>query len=569
MSLLSRIIHAILPELPPQPESMREAVGQMIDPDDEQWRPLSGDAQRDLNPMTQRRMQDLGVYLWESNLLANRLIELPIAYILAEGVKLKAEDENVQALIEQFWQHPVNNMDIKLIKKVRELALYGEQCWPTFVNEFSGDVRLGYLDPCLIATVVVDPDNGEQPIGIVTVKNKKGEAKRYRVIVNGPEAELFTQRTIDIRQTFTDGDCFYFCINDLSNGRRGRSDLLPQVDWLDGYDQFLFGESDRVQFLRAFMWDVTLAGATETDVKQKAKQIAPPKPGSVRVHNDAEIWKAESPNINAADTDTSAKLFRNHILGGATIPEHWFGGAGDVNRATGEDMSGPTFKVMSMRQAFIGYMLIEIGKYVIRQYELAHTHKEPDLHEPIYALEVQWPEMIPKDTTRYAAALQQVVAACAQALTANLVSQKTAVELIESIAGRLGVDIDAEAELEAIKQNPGIATDTNGTQGSSLDAAQQNPGNTNVTEAVSRAAAKRNDPPAELADQLAKRAQPKIDAMVQTVADLLETVDTLREAQTKLDQLFPDLHSDDLAELLAQGIIAANLVGRADVERGA
>jgi hypothetical protein len=83
---------------------------------------------------------------------------------------------------------------------VRELSLYGEQCYPTFVNEIDGFVRLGYLDPAMIETVVMDPDNPEQPIGIVTCKDKKGEY-RYRVIVNGPE-NMFTARTQAIRATF-------------------------------------------------------------------------------------------------------------------------------------------------------------------------------------------------------------------------------------------------------------------------------------------------------------------------------------------------------------------------------
>ncbi|MFI3218372.1 MAG: hypothetical protein QX189_04555, partial [Methylococcales bacterium] len=85
-------------------------IGQMIDNDDADWRPLSGDALRDLLPMNQRRMQDLAAYLWESNTLANRLIELPIAYILADGVKLKADDEIIQKLLNDFWDHPVNLM---------------------------------------------------------------------------------------------------------------------------------------------------------------------------------------------------------------------------------------------------------------------------------------------------------------------------------------------------------------------------------------------------------------------------------------------------------------------------
>jgi len=63
---------------------------------------------------------------------------------------------------------------------------------------------------------------------------------------------LFSERTRQIRTTFTDGDCLYYLINDLSNGAGGRSKLLAQIDWLDAYDDFMFGEMDRSKFLRAF-----------------------------------------------------------------------------------------------------------------------------------------------------------------------------------------------------------------------------------------------------------------------------------------------------------------------------
>lgn len=429
-----------------QEARLREAVGITIDPDEDQWRPLTGDYRRDLSPMTQRRMQDLAVYLWQANPIANRLVELPVAYLLAEGVRLQsaAADPDAKTLIQEwldrFWLHPINNFPIKLAKKVRELAVFGEQCWPTFVNPISGEVRLGYLDPSLIATVIMDPDNAEQPIGIITVSDKKGYQRRYRVIVNGPENELFTSRTVAIRQTFTDGECFYFTVNSLCCDRRGRSDLLPVMDWCDAYEQMMFGEVDRQASMRAFIWDVTLSGADKTIVDKRAAEIGPPVPGSVRVHNDGEIWKAVTPDLQAADGAAGARLFRNHILGGQTIPEHWYGGGGDVNRSTGDSMGEPTFKMMSMRQKFIGYALEECGRYQIRQRELAVTGREPDLFDPLYAVEAVFPEMVAKDTTKYAAAL---------AIDRKMLSRETALEIIETVAARLGKSIDAKTEDEA------------------------------------------------------------------------------------------------------------------------
>jgi hypothetical protein len=435
----------------PAKAHLREAVGVTVDNDDDQWRRLTGDVDRDLSPMTQKRMRDMALYLWEANLLANRLIELPVAYLLAEGVQLTVKDEENQKVLDRFWKDPINEMDLKLPQKVRELALYGEQCYPTFVNEMNGHVRLGYLDPALIETVVTDPDNRSQVIGIVTVKDKKGMARRYRTIINGPE-DVFSARTQEIRQTFSDGEAFYFTINDLSNGRRGRSDLLAQIDWLDGYEQFLFGELDRASFMRAFLWDVTLTGATPEEVAKRSKEIYPPAPGSVRVHNDAEIWAAVTPSLNAQDSSENARLFRNHVLGGATVPEHWYGGGGDVNRATGESMGEPTFKVLSMRQRVIKHILESIGRYVLRQKAMAYGEGDPDFAAPAWSVTAIFPEMVAKDTAKYAAALQQVVMAAAAAVERHLMTAQTAVRLIGLVAGRLGVEIDAAAELRAARE---------------------------------------------------------------------------------------------------------------------
>ena len=396
-------------------------------------------------------MKKIAHYVGEQNLLANRLIELPVAYLLAEGVKLTVKDEENQKRLDRFWKDPINEMALKLPKKVREMAIFGEQCWPVFVNDIDGLVRLGYVDPALIATVVKDPDNPEQTIGIVTVKNKQGVARRYRAIINGPEG-VFTARTQAIRDTFADGDAFYFPINDLSSGTRGRSDLLSQADWMDGYDQFLWGELSRYDLLRSFIWDVTLKGATPDEVKARSRDISAPKPASVRVHNDAETWQDLAPDLKAVDTAAGARLFRNHVLGGATMPEHWFGGGGDVNRAVGAEMSDPTFKMYSMRQQYWRHILESVGRYVLLQAHEKSGRGAIDWSDPAWTVQAVFPELAANDTTKYAQALQQVVVACVQAIMSKLMSRDYAVRLIGAVATRLGVDADPEKELAAAEE---------------------------------------------------------------------------------------------------------------------
>ena len=445
----------------PTPEKpMREAASAQGSSDEAGWRRLSGDGlsgsnERDLSPMAQDRMQKLAEYLWQSNLLANRLVELPLAYLLAEGVSLQCADDGHQVLLNAFWADPINNWPMKLEGRVRALGLMGEQCFIANVRDGDGFVRLGYLDPREIATVVNDPDNPEQPIGVVTKKDTRGRNFKYRVIVLGEDAELFSANTVRIRaEDFADGDALLFQINKFPNGSRGRSDLLGQMDWLDAYDGFLFNELDRIDYLRRFVWDVTMTGADEETVKKFEKAFVPPGPNSSFVHNDSITLEAKTPGLQAADTSESARLLRNHVLGGATVPEHWFGGGGDVNRASASEMGEPTFKIYAMRQGYLKRMLEEIGRFVL--WSAARTRGEaPDWSSDDWQVTAVFPELVSRDVTKFAAAMQSLVASVIQMIDAGLLTEETALKIVADVSQRFGQDFDTKTELEDARKEAG------------------------------------------------------------------------------------------------------------------
>lgn len=425
-----------------------ESAGETIDADDDQWRRLSGDANRDLAPMTQSRMQKLAVHLWERNGLANRLVELPIAYILGKSCRVVVDDADAQKLLTRHWNDGLNRWDLKLPKRARELSIFGEQCWIAFRNPMSGFVRFGYLDPSLIDDVVTDPDNIEQPIGVRTVADQAGNKKTYRTLVNVSEA-AFGRKARSMRAQMVDGDCFYFSVNDLSAGRRGRSDLLPLIDWLDAYDEFLYGELDRADHLRNYVWDVTLKGADDAAVKKRAREIQAPGPNSVRVHNDAESWDAVSPALSAYEAAAGSRLFRNHILGARSIPPTWYADGEDANKANSQSMAEPTERVLEQRQGYLGYILAETMRFVLRSAWHALDREVTDDEQRILdSVRVDWPPLTAKDTTRYASAFASVVSAGVQAINEGLFSRETVVAMLASLAAQLGVEVDVEAELE-------------------------------------------------------------------------------------------------------------------------
>jgi hypothetical protein len=197
---------------------------------------------------------------------------------------------------------------------------------------------------------------------------------------------------------------------------------------------------------------VTLKNATPEEVQKRATEITPPEPMSVRVHNDNEVWETQTPDLNSLDATGTLDVLRKHVLGGSTVPTHWFGGADDVNLATASSMGEPTFKVFSQRQRLWKAILEAIASYVIQQRLLAISSEVIGLRQmPGFKPKAVFPELTARDTSKYTTALQQVVVAVTQAVAAGVMSEETGVKLIAMMAGQLGLEIDPVEELKAAR----------------------------------------------------------------------------------------------------------------------
>jgi len=421
-------------------QNFREAVGRS----EPGYRKL-GEKKHDLKSIDQKRMLELAAQLWERSGLAKQLIELPVAFLLGEGVLLTAEDAEAQEWLDEFWFDPINRLDLNLQSHLRELSLFGELILPVFRNEVTGTVRLGKIDPAEIDAIITDPDNAAVPIGI-RIRKAAGKAEDFRIIYNGTDEELFAEPARELRAEMA-SECFFWRINNLSTGTRGRSDILYAIDMADSYEELVFGELDGAQAKRAVVWDVELKNATDEEIAAKAKEIQPPGPNYLRLHNEGEVWNVHTPDLKAGDADTIARLARNHILSGSAVPEHWFGGGGDVNLATASSMGEPTYKIFSQRQRLIKAMLEAIGTYVIRSRLRAYGLLAM-ISERGFETTATFPELTARDIARYATAFQQVVVSVTQALTAGVMSEATAVEMLTMMAALMGLEVDPVAELQ-------------------------------------------------------------------------------------------------------------------------
>jgi hypothetical protein len=138
------------------------------------------------------------------------------------------------------------------------------------------------------------------------------------------------------------------------------------------------------------------------------------------VHNDAEEWNAEAPDLKVNDTENASRLFRNHVLGGSTMPEHWYRrrrrreprGRGGDGRADLQDLHhAPADGALHAR----GDRHLRAAQGALA----ANQDDELDLSDEANVVTAEFPEMTARDTTTYATALQQLIAGAAIAIDAG------------------------------------------------------------------------------------------------------------------------------------------------------
>lgn len=445
-------------------------------------------SERDLPSFTLDRGREIAWALYEANPLGKRIIELVRDYILGEDVRLvvepetsdeaaKADQAQRQEIIDAFWDDPANNLGMRIDEYVLDLGLFGELCLRVAVNPANGQVLTAYIDPSNIQDVLVDPGT-LLPAEIVLKAATGAATERLRVVRVDRDPTSLTYgrwggvrtdaagRVLDTYRESPDGAekpylgaCFFWAINKPVSARRGRSDLLPVAEYIDGVDQILFGEVDRQLLMKAFIWDVTLTGMDATQIAEwlKLNGTAPP-PGSLRAHNEKAVWAAVSPDLQSYDTAKAVDVLLGYIAAGAGIPKTWLSSTDDVNRATASELGEPAFKRLTRRQKFVKDILVKLGTFALDQAELAgvlgtpRVAKAGQLPAP-WPLTAQMPELRPKDLAAGTSAMQQGAAALTTMMADGLIDQQVGQDAsVMMLGATLGLEVDIDAMRERIEE---------------------------------------------------------------------------------------------------------------------
>ena len=278
--------------------------------------------------------------LYLSNPIAHRLNELMRDYTVGPGVSFSSEDKEVDSLLKSFWSQ----------QRIREIALnlsvYGESVYIASSSD-NFPLILQYVSPLEISQVVYDKYDISTPSKVIL-------------------SFSWDVRELDVIRPGKQGRIFYTNTNTLPGvSLRGTPDILPVIQVVKMFNDFLARESRRIEEMSRWFWDITIKQATQATIDQYAQSLLknPIPSGAYRVHSDAVEWKVLSPQIPPAVSDY-ADLLLGYIASGLGIPPHWTG----LRSASGtglESSHEPAYRMLEERQQIIKAFLETISRFYL------------------------------------------------------------------------------------------------------------------------------------------------------------------------------------------------------------
>jgi hypothetical protein len=430
-----------------RPVTLSEAEVDELGEDTTGYRRLNG-ARQDLPGYDQLRMQKVALHLYRNNHMAKRMLEIIVDFVLGDGLRVVAKHDDdktkdlIQEVLDRFWNDPINDMDRLNPQRLLELNLWGEAILPVKVNELTGDIELGWVDPSQIVEIEPDPRT-QRPAFIKLTDSAAKEVGQQKLEVIRFSREAGTLV----------GDCFFAQINHVLTARRGISEFYTGADWFEIVDETMKVQADRAKVALSHFFDVTLDDADDGDIKKFRRAQGPPKPGTMKVHNDKVHWNVMQPNLGAYEASRHLKDVKSHLMGGHGYPEHWFGTGGETSLATAEQMSEPTKKALKRKTRQFTYLITDICRFAIVR---AHANPNGMLAgidvDPMGDLfDVIVPDISGPDVAKVGSAMQTMTQAISQAMSDQLCSTETGRALFSAVASMTGVTVDPAEEATKIE----------------------------------------------------------------------------------------------------------------------
>ncbi len=396
---------------------------------------------------------------WRTNPLARRIVELTSQYVVGGGLEITSKNKSINKFIQQFWNHRLNRMPIRVYEMCDELTRTGN----LFILISTDSAGMSYIR--VIPTQNIDqiestPNDIEQPI----VFQPKADISDL-----GPKPySAYDDQNDDITKVVM----LQYTINRPSGAQWGEPDLAPLLRWLSRYSNWL---EDRVRlnrFRNAFLYIVSAKFASETQRKarQQTLNATPPQPGSILVTDENETWDTVSPRLESRDASTDGLAIKKMIASGAGVPMHFLAEPESATRTTAEAAGGPTYRRFQQRQEYFIWLLNDILNVVCARRALVDPNLRSKVGSDALGITIQAADISTADNITLAMAAGNILPVLQDLRDRLLIDNNEYLRLVYRFTGET-VDIE-----EMLERGKSMETNAQGSQPKTNDGANDHPG---------------------------------------------------------------------------------------------
>ncbi|WP_322793048.1 hypothetical protein [Bellilinea sp.] len=283
---------------------------------------------------------------WRVNPLARRIVELTTQYVVGGGITFTCEHPATSRFLRELWQHPLNQMSLRLPEWCDELTRSGN-LFILISTDPGGMSYFRAVPAAQIDEIRTRPNDVDQPLEYLPAPALDGREspawQAYHPLEDCPQADGSFRPVMR-----------HYAINRPVGCVWGESDLLPVLRWLSRYANWLEDRARLNRYRTAFLYIVRSRFTSEGErlARQQRLNAQPPAPGSILVADENESWEVIQPHLEADDANTDGLAIKKMIAAGTGLPLHFLAEPESSTRTTAEAAGGPTYRRFEQRQAF-------------------------------------------------------------------------------------------------------------------------------------------------------------------------------------------------------------------------
>jgi hypothetical protein len=311
---------------------------------------------------------------WRENPIARRIVSITTQYVIGKGIHFKAEQESDDRFLHQFWNHPLNRMDIRIHEWSDELCRSGN-LFILLSSDPSGMSFVRAVPASQIQEIKSRDNDLEQPISFGILQpfsiNQVPDSCSYG-IRHFPAADRLDP-TLEPAM-------LHFTVNRPVGAQWGEPDLSPLLRWISRYSNWLEDRARLNRYRNSFLFVVKARFGNEAQRLQRQQQLnaIPPAPGSILVTGEQEEWSVLSPQLESADANTDGLAMKKMIAAGAGIPLHFLAEPESENKTSAESAGESTYRHFEQRQKYFLWLISDLLQHTLARRAQIDPQINPD-----------------------------------------------------------------------------------------------------------------------------------------------------------------------------------------------